>query len=162
MNLFFWGFFFFRLLAFSQAMSVSLIHIIGFLKCSAGSSSEMCRMKLNSPSWPIYCVKLGAAQGFLEKCHELMSCDKLTSTTNSPSHCWGWSQRVWSASKSPAEQDKHCDHYTCLLIKCLLKLDCINAKLRGRTTNAASIWASLLFFIPYSQSDLLFICLHYV
>lgn len=33
-------------------------------------------------------------------------CINLTSTTNSLSHCWDWSQRVWSSSESPAEWSK--------------------------------------------------------
>lgn len=62
---------------FSQALSVSLIHImrslwvlvflsavLGAVQTTGLKRSEMCRMKLNSPFWPIYCVKLGAARGF--------------------------------------------------------------------------------------------------
>ena len=57
---------------------------------------------------------------------------------NSQSHCWGWSQRVWSASKSPAEQDKHCNQYTVLLIKCLVsKFNSVEAKLTGRKMNSS-------------------------
>lgn len=72
---------FFRLLPLSQALNVSLIHIMGSLsvlvffisKSSAGSSSntglrkdqkKIYRTKLYTPFWPIYFVRLVVAPGF--------------------------------------------------------------------------------------------------